>query len=168
MEKKTERTCNGCTACCYTHQVKKAGVIVTAGGEWCTHCAQGVGCTIFGQEERPGGCLKYRCYWLKGGGNEADRPDSLGVVIDRQEIPGESPVLFSIREAWPGATYTQEVRQRIAENIPENNIVMYIYPAPGNSGVKKFFPPNFTKEDIEQYEHVVDGLYDAIGRSLKP
>jgi hypothetical protein len=57
------------------------------------------GCTIY--ERRPRICRGYRCLWLQGQLDEADRPDRLGAVLDLvQEGAG---TLLAIREATTDA-----------------------------------------------------------------
>ena len=72
-----DRTCDTCTACCFTHAVP---AIQKRGSEWCRHCEIGAGCRIY--LNRPEQCREFSCLWLQGGwGNELDRPDRLKVVV---------------------------------------------------------------------------------------
>ena len=72
-----DRTCDTCTACCFTHAVT---AIQKRGSEWCPHCDIGRGCRIY--VERPEQCREFSCLWLQGGwGDELDRPDRLKVVV---------------------------------------------------------------------------------------
>ena len=83
------RTCGGCTACCTTHEVVE---IAKPAGQTCGHCS-GSGCNIYAK--RPRGCRRWSCQWLIGFGEDADRPDLSGVVIDFQPLIGlESVGLF--------------------------------------------------------------------------
>lgn len=76
------RSCDACTACCFTHAV--AGV--KEGGEWCRHCDVGAGCRIY--LDRPEPCRQFSCLWLQGGwGDENDRPDRLKVVVSDIAVP---------------------------------------------------------------------------------
>ncbi len=71
------RSCDGCTACCFTHAV---AAVKKRLGEWCRHCDIGAGCRIY--RERPEQCQQFSCLWLQGDfGDEHDRPDRLRVVV---------------------------------------------------------------------------------------
>jgi hypothetical protein len=72
-----DRTCGGCTACCFTHEVPAIRKPLAA---WCKHCTVGGGCTIY--ETKPLACNKYSCAWLSGVGADADRPDKANAVFD--------------------------------------------------------------------------------------
>jgi len=72
-----KRTCGTCTECCKTHPVDE---LKKRAGKWCQFRVKGQGCRIYAQ--RPGGCITFDCQWLKGHGEESDRPDRTGIVID--------------------------------------------------------------------------------------
>lgn len=72
-----ERVCGNCTACCKTHAVHE---IKKPEGEWCNNCLIGKGCKIY--FNKPEGCNDFKCDWLKGFGEENDRPDKTKVIID--------------------------------------------------------------------------------------
>jgi hypothetical protein len=70
------------------------------GGEPCRHLdPDGAGCGIHAR--RPAICRRYRCLWLQGAFEPADRPDRLGAVLDLLS-QGGTPHL-AVREAEPGA-----------------------------------------------------------------
>ncbi|MCR4278156.1 MAG: hypothetical protein NUV85_04075 [Candidatus Berkelbacteria bacterium] len=71
------RTCGSCTACCKTHEVVE---LHKRAGKWCQFRVKEHGCRIY--EKRPRGCVEFKCQWLKGHGEESDRPDRTGIVID--------------------------------------------------------------------------------------
>jgi hypothetical protein len=84
------------------------------GGVPCAYLrSQGAGCSI--HPRRPGICRAYRCFWLRGGLAEADRPDRLGAVIDLMHAGG-APVM-EIRQASPGAFARSERLREIAEEF---------------------------------------------------
>lgn len=70
------RTCDACTACCFTHAVT---AIQKPNSEWCPHCEIGAGCRIY--PNRPEQCGEFSCLWLQGWGDVQDRPDRLKVVM---------------------------------------------------------------------------------------
>ncbi len=74
-----ERTCGGCTACCKTHLVES---IEKPPMTWCPLCKIGTGCSVYGSASQPQECKDFRCQWLMGYGEEKDRPDCTGIVID--------------------------------------------------------------------------------------
>ena len=107
----SSRTCNGCTACCFTHAV--AGLKRT--GEWCRHCDIGGGCRIY--LGRPGQCGEFSCLWLQGGwGDEGDRPDRLKVVMGGVAVDvGDRRLrLVQFIETEPGAMDQERVTALIA------------------------------------------------------
>ena len=86
------RTCGTCTVCCTYLRINRPGVLVKVGLVPCQHLERtedGCGHTGPGtrncgiEESKPGVCRDYRCAWLDGLGEEADRPDRCGVLIDR-------------------------------------------------------------------------------------
>jgi hypothetical protein len=46
------------------------------------------GCTLYGQEDRPNICSKFQCLWLKGHGDEEDRPDKSGIMLSINDDSG--------------------------------------------------------------------------------
>lgn len=97
------RTCGACTACCVVH-----GVVALQKPERhaCEHLGAG-GCAIYAR--RPGECAEYSCLWLSDGvGEEDDRPDALGVILDHPTLVREHPHYREIpvvcaKEVWAGA-----------------------------------------------------------------
>ena len=78
-----QRVCGSCTACCKTHAVTLFKKIKKP-GQWCPHCEVGEGCLIY--ENRPDECKKFKCNWLRGGGEENCRPDRVKIVLDFVDI----------------------------------------------------------------------------------
>ena len=108
----SERSCGGCTLCCTVLRVDE---LPKLGGVPCAKLVPN-GCGIYAQ--RPGVCRGYRCMWLQGGPDEADRPDRLGAVIDVVVEAGVQRL--SIREAKAG-TYDASPRlQTIAAKYRES------------------------------------------------
>ncbi len=105
-----ERVCGGCSLCCTVLRVDELGKL---GGEPCVHQRTGAhgGCSI--HPTRPGICRAYRCLWLRGALDDADRPDRLGAVLDVAS-DGGSPYL-AIREAEAGRFDRSQRLREIAE-----------------------------------------------------
>jgi hypothetical protein len=84
------RQCGECMVCCT--YLKVPGV-PKAGLCHCPHSSfdeptkdgilfyTGKGCASY--DSRPEACSGYRCAWLRGLGNEEDRPDRCGILIDQ-------------------------------------------------------------------------------------
>jgi hypothetical protein len=84
------RTCGDCTVCCTYLRINQPQ-LVKRGLTPCPHldvksedgfCGQSVegNCNIY--QGRPPVCRDYSCVWLAGYGEEEDRPDRCGVLID--------------------------------------------------------------------------------------
>jgi len=79
-----ERICGECEVCCEEAVVEGKDWRKPANtkcryqldGKDCKH-----GCAIFGKEGRPECCSQYQCSWLRGYGEEEDRPDKSGISI---------------------------------------------------------------------------------------
>lgn len=82
MFKPSNRTCGGCTACCFTHGVQSNDrTMFKTERTPCVHCEEGVGCKVYNSPEKPMACDTFWCVWLLGLGGEDDRPDKSGVVV---------------------------------------------------------------------------------------
>lgn len=92
----TQRECGDCSLCC---TVLRVDPLRKLGGVPCARLGECGGCSI--HANRPGACRAYRCLWLQGSFEEADRPDKLGAVIDLVSEGGEPRL--AVREAEPGA-----------------------------------------------------------------
>ena len=104
------RACGSCSLCCRVLRVDEIGKL---GGDPCIHQRRGGGCGI--HATRPGICRAYRCLWLKGGLEAADRPDRLGAVVDLMNAGAGS--WLAIRQAEPGAFERSERLREIAETF---------------------------------------------------
>lgn len=108
----TERICGGCTACCFTHEIK---AIRKPLGTWCTH-AVGGGCSIY--NTKPSACTKYRCAWLKGVGSEKDRPDKVNAVFDLIEYdPFSRNKVLEVLEIEEGASLQSRLQTIIMDHL---------------------------------------------------
>lgn len=91
------RICGTCTECCKTHPVHE---LKKRAGKWCQFRVKEQGCRVY--DKRPKGCVEFECQWRKGHGEELDRPDRTGIVMDFLvlELIGKTMVLW---EAVHGA-----------------------------------------------------------------
>jgi hypothetical protein len=104
---RNERTCDGCTACCFTHAVV---ALQKPSGEWCVNCDVGAGCHIYA--DRPRACADFACLWIKEGlGDAHDRPDVLRVVVSAisVNVAGRHIRIVQFIETEPGAIDTVRV-----------------------------------------------------------
>jgi len=82
-----DRQCGSCSLCCKLLPIAKSDVFdfEKAAGEWCSHCAPGLGgCTIY--DTRPQGCRNYKCEWLKGNLPEALKPDTINAIFEQKQV----------------------------------------------------------------------------------
>lgn len=83
----SERECGECSVCCTYLAIRqpdlsKPGLepcvyLKVLAGEEGYSCG---GCQIYA--DRPDVCTTYKCQWMCGAGNDEDRPDRCGVLID--------------------------------------------------------------------------------------
>lgn len=78
------RECNECEVCCEFAEINE-GDFYKSAFQKCKH--QCNGCAIFGKPERPDVCNSYECSWLRGYGDEDDRPDKNGVMASITRMP---------------------------------------------------------------------------------
>ena len=111
----SSRECGGCTLCC---TVLRVDALKKLGGVSCANLRGADGCGIYA--ERPRICRAYRCLWLQGGLEEADRPDRLDAVLDLVSAGGS--VRLAVREVFPGAVdenpRLREIVERYRAGIP--------------------------------------------------
>jgi len=77
-----ENHCGTCTMCCKVLGVHE---IDSPAGQWCPHCAVGVGCSVYAS--RPHSCRTYSCIWRQWRAegqpvSDSLRPDRCRVVVD--------------------------------------------------------------------------------------
>ena len=95
----SSRECGGCTACCTVlavHELRKPM-------RWaCEHIVCD-GCRVY--DTRPQGCRDFDCLWIRGEipGDEAHRPDRLGVIFDSFRDATTNEPRFVAFEVWNGA-----------------------------------------------------------------
>ena len=127
------RTCGSCTACCKALEVVE---LTKPLGKWCQHCSIGKGCKIYA--ERPQSCRDFRCEWLKGLGEEEDRPDRIRVILDYVKLPEGLPGgIFQIWELSEGSLASAYVKRMTLGALKSEVWVSHI-PLHGR---KKIFVP---------------------------
>ena len=106
-----KRECGTCTECCKTHKVDE---LKKRAGKWCRYRVKDRGCKIY--PTRPNSCAEFECQWLKGHGEELDRPDRTRIVIDFLvlESIGNTMVLY---EGIDGAFNGQYGKDLVAHYV---------------------------------------------------
>ena len=102
------RSCGTCSLCCTILRVDE---LAKPAGSDCVHQRGPNGCAI--HATRPPICRAYRCLWLQGGLEDAERPDATGGVVDLE--PTGVGLRLAIREARPRAFDESPALQAIAE-----------------------------------------------------
>jgi hypothetical protein len=69
--------------CC---EIVEVGEIDKPAGSLCRHYNNG--CTLFNKKERPMVCKSFQCGWLRGFGEEKDRPDKIGLMLSISNFNG--------------------------------------------------------------------------------
>ena len=107
----TDRECGSCTACCSVLAIVE---LQKPPRRACDHLCRS-GCGVYA--DRPVSCREFHCLWLRGAidGDEALRPDQLGVMFDYfvMSSSGESHLIAF--ELWPDAFETPLVQSLLAE-----------------------------------------------------
>jgi len=80
------RTCNECTECCLEAFVQFRDFKKLQGKE-CPYQYK-KGCLLIESPERPKVCHDYYCSWMRGAGNDKDRPDKSGIIISINNLNG--------------------------------------------------------------------------------
>jgi hypothetical protein len=124
----SQRSCGGCTACCKPIAVLEINKPL---GEWCEHCSIGVGCRIYA--EKPTSCGGFRCEWLKGFGEENDRPDHTKVILDFTKLTkgGLPGGILQIWEVSEGSLASAHVKKTTLFGL-ENEIWVAHIPLHGH------------------------------------
>lgn len=78
-----KRECGPCTACCTVFGIEE---LQKPSHQPCAHLCS-AGCQIYA--ERPTSCATFKCYWLRGGLSDSDRPDLSGVVLSANKMTDE-------------------------------------------------------------------------------
>jgi hypothetical protein len=97
------RRCGSCRVCCRLPELPELAKPLDT---WCRHVnpdpESEKGCRVFGMAERPQVCAKFKCGWLIGLGEEGDRPDVIGVLM-QPTVRGEKEHVLAFVEDRAGA-----------------------------------------------------------------
>lgn len=147
----TTRTCGPCRACCLPWAVPEVGKLDAT---WCPKSTPHNGCSIY--STRPLACKKFACIWLNGKGEESDRPDILGVMMDVEDMRiGKKEVcVFHLWEIEKGALDKRRVQQIAEANQRAGNIVILHRPRDANSFITSVFlsEAHFSKAELAEFE----------------
>jgi hypothetical protein len=100
--------------CCKLLGIKE---IKKQSGEWCPHCAKGVGCKVY--EERPPSCYNFECLWLQSQDQPGAklgpefRPDKCKVVL--HPTTNDKVMAANVDPGYPMAWKRPDVHQLIAK-----------------------------------------------------
>jgi hypothetical protein len=96
-------------------------------GAWCAHWKRESGCDIY--ESRPGACRSFQCSWIKGRGEEKDRPDRTKVVIDSVPplVEEMNENVLRMAEVSVGALGGAYARQMTESMLHRGVFVMHMY-----------------------------------------
>lgn len=117
------RFCGDCSACCTVLGVRdleppKPDYVA------CSDCLPDGGCARYAT--RPPTCKGYVCGWLHGWGEEGDRPDKLGLILEPWHRPpdgGGAGII--VREVWPGAAESPAGR-KLLEPVSLRTLVLIV------------------------------------------
>ena len=122
MQSTPERSCGGCTACCYTHSVDMDGV-TTGFYSLCTHCTAGVGCAIY--TKRPRSCQVYKCLWRSEDLPEMLRPDKSGIILDVWPYEDLGANFLIVWEVTPNSLERPWVKTFVQQLFETKNYILW-------------------------------------------
>ena len=119
-EAASRNDCGSCTTCCTVMKVKE----LNKGAHTpCTHCQEGIGCTIY--DKRPESCRVYECLWLRS--QQFDKPLPANIRPDRCNVVigtinnGNEVILYvdpSHPEAWRAPAFSEALGLFCSRGIP--------------------------------------------------
>jgi hypothetical protein len=122
-------------------------------GKWCEHCTPGHGCKIY--ESRPIDCKTFECAWLRGVGEEEDKPNLRKVVLDYVNKPGlPTSGLAQLWETTEGSLASRYARETVRKLI-EGGVVVTCVPLRGSPRV--YIPDNF---DCLERQQILESIYE--------
>jgi len=133
---KQARQCGACKLCCMLPDIPSMDKPIDT---WCQHADPTnpeYGCTDYAN--RPAGCRSFSCGWLRGMGDENDRPDKLGVMFQPvfHEDLGDA---LAFVEAEPGALNTPKAQWYLSQAFAQ---------APGRIFIRKYREANFKTTEL--------------------
>lgn len=130
-----DRHCGPCSACCTVLHIDELQKLA---GVACRHLKHPVdraegACGVYGDlAKQPAVCRAWYCLWRRGLGEDSERPDRIGVMLQPsiKYIPGTTTLGISAHEILPGALdqpRTLEYLHRIAHapGAPPNGWTVY-------------------------------------------
>ena len=143
----TTRSCGPCRGCCLPWAVPEVGKFDAT---WCPKSTPCNGCSIY--ETRPKACREFACLWLNGKGEENDRPDILGIMMDIEDFQlGSREVgILHLWEIEKGAMDKPRVLQITEANKRAGNIVAFHRPQGTDAYASNVCLPaeHFTKLEV--------------------
>lgn len=112
------RICGECRACCIQPKIEPLNKPMNTP---CQHLKSGNGCescTI--HENRPKICMDYNCEWIKGLGKENDRPDKIGLMIDK------NLGYFAAKPVWQDSEITKKTKNFIKRIENEKKTIITV------------------------------------------
>ncbi len=119
------RTCGSCSACCRWPSIEALNKPAKTA---CVHLEKcGYGCKQY--EARPKQCSDYQCTWLRGIGEERDRPDISKILIDRRNTQfGQSMMVAKMLH--PNAEKTRKGEAAIRNASKSGPVLIVDYDDP--------------------------------------
>lgn len=115
-----KRVCGNCQACCTTLSVTD---IAKPKHTRCpSQCA--AGCAVYAS--RPQSCRLYKCSWLEGHGQEDDRPDKSGVIMETVMFhqAGREHITVLIAFSTDPEPLRSEQIERLAGKVVKDSVCM--------------------------------------------
>lgn len=140
------RSCGNCTACC---TVLGIDAIAKPPATRCPNL-KAKGCGIYAS--RPSECAIYRCLWHVGAfGEDRDRPDRLGLIIDAPEPMAETYLYRDIpfvvvREVRPRASWEPRAARVLTPLAEKMVVVIQAF----SSEVQRMIGPRSLVEEVKR------------------
>ena len=130
------RTCGECIVCCVYPRItelnkprlthcKNLNLLEPIQKDQVQYSSSINNCKVYGN--RPLTCSGYSCFWLLGYGDEDDRPDKSGILVDKINSIENA---IECRQVWPDSANTfegKETIKRMAKLSGEAAIVIDFY-----------------------------------------
>lgn len=107
------RSCGSCSLCCSVYEIQ---TLSKPEWVWCEQCEHGGGCRIYAT--RPRVCRVFVCLWRAGAGEESDRPDRIGSMMDYRRLKDLDMTLL-VNESHGVYLHSNAVRERITACMEE-------------------------------------------------
>lgn len=147
-----QRACGDCVACCVVFDIDEPGLAPVGdepkrAGDACRHLNHG--CTVY--DKRPSACRDFECLWMRGVGDDGDRPDVVGFVL-HEMAPAEGDTFGPIvvaTEARAGALEDDAPGYAVASLIGMQ-VRVIVNRASGRRGIMpvRMFKPEELPEEL--------------------